>query len=92
MLCEELVDTPGPVRLTSLPASGAEPAPLSSSTSPNTNSASASAIVANGGRLAMPKELWRLVDALYSSGALREKDLFMEGVNIAKDSDESQVR
>ena len=27
---------------------------------------------------AIPKELWRLIDALWTSGALREKDLFGE--------------
>jgi phosphatidylinositol-bisphosphatase len=28
------------------------------------------------GKLSIPKELWRLVDALWSSNALKEKDLF----------------
>lgn len=31
---------------------------------------------AGEGKLSIPKELWRLVDALWSSNALKEKDLF----------------
>lgn len=33
----------------------------------------------NGEKLSVPKELWRLVDALWSGSALREKDLFALG-------------
>jgi hypothetical protein len=31
---------------------------------------------ADGSKLSIPKELWRLVDALWSGNALKEKDLF----------------
>lgn len=43
---------------------------------------------ANGGsnslKQAVPKELWRLIDALWTGGALREKDLFGETANEAE--------
>ncbi len=60
---EELVITHGPIRATTIPTQQKLLGTLSSgsSTSPP---------------LQIPKELWRLVDALWTGGAIREKDLF----------------
>lgn len=35
----------------------------------------------SGSKLSIPKELWRLIDALWTGGAIREKNLFSTDVN-----------
>lgn len=72
---EELVYTLGPIRSTRIPGlirtwDDASPATKSA------ESSSAAVSAGSGARLSIPKELWRLVDALWTSGASREKDLF----------------
>ena len=66
MSLEELVTLGQPVASTSLPSQQQIQAVQSA-----TSSGSAPA-----NKLSIPKELWRLVDALWTGGALREKDLF----------------
>lgn len=61
---EELVYLIGPVSATPLPAANPEYY-LSAEDSGKERT-----------KLSIPKELWRLVDALYTGNALREKDLF----------------
>ncbi len=60
---EELVLTPGPIRSTTIPTHQKllGTSFCGSNTSPP---------------LQIPKELWRLIDALWTGGAIREKDLF----------------
>jgi phosphatidylinositol-bisphosphatase len=70
MLLEELLYTPGPVRETS---------PIEYRPGKN-NEIDESTILNNiltDTKLSIPKELWRLVDALWSTGAIRETDLFV---------------
>ena len=57
---EELVYSPQPIRSTELPA-------VRESFTPGAHQTP---------KLTVPKELWRLVDALWSGDAIREKDLF----------------
>jgi len=80
MTLDELVMTHEPVRHTQLPAlrRGAEedlsPAPSEES---------------HAQKLGIPKELWRLVDALWSGKALQEKDLFQA---VADPSEVAAIR
>jgi hypothetical protein len=69
MHMEELATITGPVRQTSLPAIGEL---IGKEETPAGTGASA----AGGAKLHVPKELWRLVDALWAGRALKEKDLF----------------
>ena len=73
MSLEELVYTHEPVRNTRLPGSLQQWEDVSTNGIPQPTST----------RLSIPKELWRLVDALWSSGAVREKDLFSTHVDPA---------
>lgn len=60
--------------------------PLPSSTSASSSSTTAAGTGAGaGGHMSIPKELWRLVDALWQGG-MREKDLF------SSTADQSEVR
>ena len=74
MLLEELLYTPGPVR---------ETTPIEYRPGKQSE-IDESAILSNiltDTKLSIPKELWRLVDALWSTGAIREADLFVtEGI------------
>lgn len=64
MSLEELVTTLQPVATTVLPTA-------------NTDAYLATLQpIDDANKLSIPKELWRLVDALWSSNALKEKDLF----------------
>jgi inositol polyphosphate 5-phosphatase INPP5B/F len=67
---DELIFTTEPMRYTSFPAliSPTSDAASQPPASPSSNSAAL--------KQAVPKELWRLIDALWTGGALREKDLF----------------
>ena len=80
MSLEELNNCHEPVRSLPLPT-GSWTAAAAAATSPGTAAApqvSVSKPTASGGpALSVPKELWRLVDALYRQG-LREKDLFIQ--------------
>ena len=60
-----------PVRGTALPAAALAAGSSGAADAPPPAAAS-------GPRLGIPKELWRLVDALWTGGALREKGLFAE--------------
>jgi hypothetical protein len=46
---------------------------------------------ADGSKLSIPKELWRLVDALWSGNALKEKDLFNSKADPAEVQYESSA-
>jgi hypothetical protein len=61
MSLEELIYTVQPVSTTQLPAIGLQSEPPNYSQMPP--------------KLAIPKELWRLVDALWTGDAIREKDV-----------------
>lgn len=91
MSLEELVHTTQPVRSTRPPAaeaaadmatvgpSGATPAPFDPFAASAFDAPAAPMVgvgVGAAGRLKVPKEVWRLVDALWSGGAVRERDLF----------------
>lgn len=65
MSLEELVTLAQPAATTQLPT-------LQSADSAAVTQRTAAAV----NKLSIPKELWRLLDALWSGGALREKDLF----------------
>lgn len=65
MALEELVTLTQPAASTQLPT-------LQSAESADVTQRMAAAM----NKLSIPKELWRLLDALWSGGALREKDLF----------------
>ncbi len=67
MSLEELVTLTQPVAETALPTLSGEEAQFAQQ-----GGANASGVA----KLSIPKELWRLVDALWASSALREKDLF----------------
>lgn len=68
MFLEELVNILDPVCTTALPID--EPVCVDNGTTNNVD------------KLSVPKELWRLVDALWSGNALREKDLFALGGDL----------
>ena len=84
MTLEELVMVPGPVRHTLLPAHRRSGDDSAADTALGLESA-AEADKPDAHKLAVPKELWRLIDALWNGKALTEKDLF-QGV-----SDEAEV-
>lgn len=65
MALEELVATAQPVATTALPTLHLVDATETSQR-----------VVSAANKMSIPKELWRLLDALWSGGALREKDLF----------------
>ncbi len=73
MSLEELVQITDPVSKIPLPAANPEsflPANASERNSLKVSSGNDSA------KLSVPKELWRLIDAIWSGNALKEKDLF----------------
>ncbi len=77
MSLEDLVQIVEPVSSVPLPAINPESflSDMTANNAPDslllsTNNA------ANDSKLSIPKELWRLVDALWTSNALKEKDLF----------------
>ena len=76
MALEELTNCYTPIRELPLPSAGWTP----SSAAPGTGATAAPPLkrppTAGGPALSVPKELWRLVDALYRRG-LTEKDLFI---------------
>lgn len=82
MSLEELTNCHEPVRSLPLPSAGWVPPTAVTTTTggskPTTTAAPASAAPpsAGGPALSVPKELWRLVDAIYRQG-LTEKDLFI---------------
>ena len=68
MLLEELIYTPGPVRNTT---------PIEYRPGKHFDESVILDHILTDTKLSIPKELWRLVDSLYSSAALRETDLFV---------------
>ena len=88
MSLQELVHTTKPVATTLLPAdraaaaaAAAEAAAAAGGGGVDVDSFSGGRATAadsanGGGKLSIPKELWRLVDALWAGNALKEKDLF----------------
>jgi phosphatidylinositol-bisphosphatase len=71
MSLEELVYIPGPVRLTSLPSddpSDVDHLFITPDGKP---------VPPKPPALKIPKEVWRIIDALWKGGALKEKDLFV---------------
>lgn len=78
MSLEELVHTHAPVRSTKLPAR----ATRQEVSEDNAQAAEARMLTemqrtfAGVQPLSIPKELWRLVDALWTGGAMKERDLF----------------
>jgi inositol polyphosphate 5-phosphatase INPP5B/F len=81
MSLDELNNCPGPVRALPLPTGSYQPLPPPpvppAPAAPTPSSSSSSSSNINHPALAVPKELWRLVDALYRTG-LAEKDLFIQ--------------
>ena len=77
---EELTNCYAPVRSLPLPAAGWSPSTSAAAATAAASSSSKQALgpptSAGGPALSVPKELWRLVDALYRRG-LMEKDLFI---------------
>lgn len=78
---EDLVSILTPVATTPLPAAMPEyylvptPSPSPSPASPMSQSTETT-LPSQANKLLIPKELWRIVDALWTSKALKEKDLF----------------
>lgn len=70
MSLQELVHTLQPVSSTSLPVE------RFAALSPGAAQESTSDRAGAENKLSIPKELWRLIDALWSGNALKEKDLF----------------
>ena len=75
MSLDELVRTLGPVRGTKIPVTF-EKAVQFYSEDFRSECEAARAAGAEAPMMQIPKEIWRLVDALFSGGALRQKDLF----------------
>lgn len=79
---DELVTLMVPVATTPLPAADPEfylhqvPSPESGLSSTKEGSLAGNSSDAAQSRLSVPKELWRLIDALWSGRSLKEKDLF----------------
>ena len=76
MSLQELVHTLQPVSTTVLPVDFTKPENVSGAV----GSADSLALQKEG-KLSIPKELWRLVDALWAGNALKEKDLFNSKAN-----------
>jgi phosphatidylinositol-bisphosphatase len=87
MSLEDLVQFTQPISDLPLPAAnpeffyqlqkgGSQPAANNIASGFNNAASESSSMNANQQKLSIPKELWRLVDALWAGNALREKDLF----------------
>lgn len=78
MHLEELVTATAavPVRSTPLPALGQLPGMTEAQQQTNNSISSTASQAAVARGLGVPKELWRLIDALWGGRAMREKDLF----------------
>ncbi len=87
MNLEELVQLTQPVSEVPLPASNPDYFFNEARTAKSKSSSSAGNDTT---KLSIPKELWRLVDALWSGNALREKDLF--NTALADSSEVAAIR
>jgi hypothetical protein len=80
MSLEELVQITQPVSGVPMPATNPEYFLVTGTTGGGSSSGKVRSTSAAGSnestRLSIPKELWRLVDALWTGNALKEKDLF----------------